>query len=140
MNKTLFINVYMGICTSPLSIRVVISCGFFPSTVQPMDVHVPRTSLTQLFRVLASNLEECAILAILTISERGRFPLCLMFFTFLRSRGGSFNALMMRVETPGQSSTEAARFTMVIFTTVRIDLYSAVAFTISSLTFLAGTP
>merc|ERR1712088_173184 len=32
-------------------------------------------------------------------------PLCLMFFTFLRSRGGSLRALMMRAAAEGTTST-----------------------------------
>lgn len=64
----------------------------------------------------------------------------LLFFSFLRSLGGSFNALMMRQAVEGWSSMVAARLATVNLTRIRSPLYSIEAFAISSCTFFAGTP
>ena len=72
----------------PELIATMMSCGGLASTVHPMLWAVPSISLTHPARVLASDLE-CMVRAILYISLSGMLPECLMFFSFLRSRGGS---------------------------------------------------
>uniref|UniRef100_A0A5F9CCX4 Uncharacterized protein n=1 Tax=Oryctolagus cuniculus TaxID=9986 RepID=A0A5F9CCX4_RABIT len=57
--------------------------------------------------------------AMLTILSKVMLPLCLMFFCFFRSRGGSLRALMMRAEAEGTTSIWACRFWMVSFTVIR---------------------
>ena len=71
--------------------------------MQPTDWAVPRISL----RVPESSpaKEWCRICrAMLTISTKVTFPLCLMFFCFFPSLGGSFRALMIRAEPEGTTS------------------------------------
>jgi hypothetical protein len=45
--------------------------------------------------------------AILMISSKGMFPLCLTFFSFFRSRGGSLSAVMTKEEAEGTTETAA---------------------------------
>merc|ERR1719223_2731000 len=59
---------------------------------------------------------------------------------FLRSRRGSFNALMTRLVAFGSTSTFAARFWMVSFTVTRMPFHALVFFTISSPIFLGDIP
>jgi hypothetical protein len=51
--------------------------------------------------------------------------LCLIFFSFLRSRGGSFRALMTSDEAEGTTETAACRFWMVSLTVTRRPFYEA---------------
>ena len=71
-----------------------------------MDWAVPRTSFMTPEKSLAMDLG-LMMRAALMMSSRVMLPLCLMFFTFLRSRGGSFRALMMRAAAEGTTSTVA---------------------------------
>src|SRR5258706_12725508 len=77
-----------GISMSPLLTWSMTSCGGWPSIVHPTDCAVPRISFTVPARVLASERGRITR-AILIISSRGMFPVCLIFFSFFRSRGGS---------------------------------------------------
>ena len=77
-----------GISTSPELIPSMTSCGGWPSIVHPMLWAVPRISFTQPDNSFASDLN-FIVRAMSTTSSRVMFPLCLIFFSFLRSRGGS---------------------------------------------------
>jgi len=91
---------------SPALTSSEMAFGLRPSTWQPVEKAVPRISKTVPFKSLAIDL--CLILrAISTISSRGIDLVCLMFFSFLRSRGGSFRALMTREEADGTTETAA---------------------------------
>ena len=71
--------------------------------MQPTDWAVPRISLMVPESSLARD--PCRICrAMLTISSKVMFPLCLMFFCFFLSLGGSLRALMIRAETEGTAS------------------------------------
>ena len=78
--------------------------------------------------------------AMVMISLKGIEPLCLMFFTFLRSRGGSFSARSTREEAPGHTSMVALRFWQVSLHVTDRPFQSLVAFWISSPTFLGDIP
>merc|ERR1719316_2552585 len=67
-------------------------------------------------------------------------PLCLMFFVFLRSRIGSFSALMTKLVALGSTSTFAARFWIVSRTVMRIPFQAEVPFTMSSPIFFGDMP
>ena len=67
---------------------------------------VPRISLTVPFKSLAMDLN-LIFLAISMISSRGIDLVCLMFFSFFRSRGGSFKALMTKEDAEGTTETAA---------------------------------
>lgn len=82
------------------------SLGERPSTWQPVEKAVPRISLTVPSRDLAIDLN-LMVRAISMISSRGMDLVCLMFFSFLRSRGGSLRALMTREEAEGTTETAA---------------------------------
>merc|ERR1719282_2148259 len=85
------------------------SCGSIPSTVQPTDWAVPRISFMQPEN--SRDMERGLItLAALMISSMVMLPLCLMFFTFFLSLGGSFKALMMRAAAEGTTVTVACLF------------------------------
>merc|ERR1719188_855726 len=85
------------------------SCGSIPSTVQPTDWAVPRISFMQPEN--SRDMERGLItLAALMISSLVMLPLCLMFFTFFLSLGGSFKALMMRAAAEGTTVTVACLF------------------------------
>ena len=58
------------------------------------------------------------------------------FLTFLRSRGGSFRALMIREAALGTTSTRAWRFWTTSFTVIFSPFQSAVVLAMSSPTFL----
>lgn len=91
---------------SPLLTWSMTSCGGWPSIVHPTDCAVPRISFTVPARVLASERERI-IRAILIISSRGMFPVCLMFFSFFRSRGGSKrNELAVLTEGEGRVNVD----------------------------------
>merc|ERR1719356_651256 len=113
--------------------------GFMPSTVQPTALHVPRTSLTVPLNSLARLLGRIC----LTMSNSCcfvRFPLCLMFFVFLRSRNGSLSCLMTKLVAFGSTSTLAARFWIVRRTVTRMPFHWFVPFTMSSPTFFGDMP
>lgn len=135
----------------------ITSWGCLPSTVHPTDWAVPRTSLTVPASVLASDLEasfreiykaqRCQTAPLpetrslpsrltSTISSNATFPLCLMFFSFFLSRGGSFRALMTMDEAEGTTETAACRFWIVSWTVTRRPFQSPVALAMSSPTFL----
>lgn len=84
----------------------VISFGLRPSTLQPVEKAVPRISLTVPFRSLDMDLNRI-LRAISMISSSGMDLVCLMFFSFLRSRGGSFSALMTSELAEGTTETAA---------------------------------
>ncbi len=105
-----------------------------PSTVQPTDWAVPRISFMtppMVFDIdlrLFSNYSSVPIIytfttylgliirAALMMSSMVMLPLCLMFLTFLRSRGGSLSALIIKAAADGTTSTVAWRFWMVNLT------------------------
>jgi len=103
---------------SPLSISSETSFGDRPSTWHPTLKAVPRISLTVPFNSFANDLN-LIVRAISMISSSETDLLCLMFFSFFRSRGGSFNALMMRDEADGTTETAACLFWMVSLTVTR---------------------
>lgn len=94
------------------------SFGLLPSTWQPTLKAVPRISLTPPLSSFESDLNRM-VRAISITSSKVIDLLCLMFFSFLRSRGGSFRALMTREEAEGTTETAACRFWMVSFTVTR---------------------
>lgn len=83
------------------------SLGLRPSTWQPTEKAVPRISRTVPWRDLAMERVRM-VRAISTMSSKGMDLLCLMFFSFLRSRGGSLRALMTREEAEGTTETAAS--------------------------------
>merc|ERR1711943_3612 len=84
-----------GTSTSPSWTASVTSSASSLSMVQPRPRQVPRTSRTVPFSSLA--LERPLIArAMLKTSSIEMLPSWEMFFTFLRSRGGSLSALMIR--------------------------------------------
>jgi hypothetical protein len=103
---------------SPLSISSLTSFGLLPSTWQPTLNAVPRISLTPPLSSFESDLNRM-VRAISITSSRVIDLLCLMFFSFFRSRGGSFRALMTSEEAEGTTETAACRFWMVSFTVTR---------------------
>jgi hypothetical protein len=103
---------------SPLSISSLTSFGLLPSTWQPTLKAVPRISLTPPLSSFDSDLNRM-VRAISMTSSKVIDLLCLMFFSFFRSRGGSFRALMTREEAEGTTETAACRFWMVSFTVTR---------------------
>ena len=111
---------------SPLSTSSLMSFGLRPSTRHPTLKAVPRISLTTPLSDLLKLLNRICR-AISTISSRGIFPLCLIFFSFLRSRGGSLSARMTRDDAEGTTETWACRFWMVSLTVTRRPFQSPVA-------------
>eukprot|EP01085_Mycamoeba_gemmipara_P001664 Mycagemm_TRINITY_DN9594_c0_g1::TRINITY_DN9594_c0_g1_i2::g.1664::m.1664 type:complete len:121 gc:universal TRINITY_DN9594_c0_g1_i2:437-75(-) len=67
-------------------------------------------------------------------------PLCLMFFSFLRSRDGSFRALTRRAAAEGITSTLQTRFCTVSLQVTFWPFQSVVPLAISSATFLGDRP
>lgn len=77
-----------GISTSPESMPSITSWAGWPSTVHPTLWAVPKTSFTPFAKFFESDLcRSC--LATSIISSRVTFPLCLTFFSFFLSLGGS---------------------------------------------------
>ncbi len=107
--------------------------------VHPTDCAVPRTSFMTPENSLAMDLGFMTRAALM-MSSMVMLPLCLMFFTFLRSRGGSFRALMMRAAADGTTSTAAWRFWMVSLTVTFRPFHSCVALAMSSPIFLGERP
>ena len=103
---------------SPDLTSSLMSFGLLPSTWQPTLNAVPRISSTVPLSSLARLLYRM-VRAISIISSMGMDLLCLMFFSFFRSLGGSFNALMTRDEAEGTTETAACRFWIVNFTVTR---------------------
>ncbi|KAI1645749.1 uncharacterized protein F4817DRAFT_168813 [Daldinia loculata] len=113
---------FRNLSISPLSMSSLISLGLRPSTWQPTLNAVPRISLTDPFRSLEKDLNRI-VRAISMMSSRGTLFECLIFFSFFLSRGGSFNALMMREDAVGTTETAACRFWIVSFTVTRRPFY-----------------
>ncbi len=107
---------------SPLSISSLTSFGLLPSTWQPTLKAVPRISLTPPLSSFESDLNRM-VRAISMTSSKVIDLLCLIFFSFLRSRGGSFRALMTSEEAEGTTETAACRFWIVSFTVTRRPFY-----------------
>ena len=110
-----------------------------PSTVQPTDCAVPKISFTTPAKFLDIDLGRM-VLAALKISSMVMLPLCLMFLTFLRSRGGSLRALMIKAAALGTTSTLACLFWMVSLTVTFKPFQSWVALAMSSPIFLGDKP
>lgn len=100
-----------------------------------MDWAVPRTSFTVPSNFLAIDLSLMA-LAMVMMSVKVMLPLCLMFFTFFLSRGGSFKALMIMEAAEGTTEMVACLFWIVSLTVILRPFQSPVAFAMSSPTFL----
>lgn len=103
---------------SPDSISSLTALGLRPSTWHPVLYAVPRISLTVPFSSFAMLLNRI-VRAMLIISSSGIDLVCLIFFSFLRSRGGSLSALMTSEEAEGTTETAAWRFWMVSLTVTR---------------------
>jgi len=123
--------------TSPLSMSSLISLGLRPSTRHPTLNAVPKISFTPPLRLLLKLLN-FIVLAISMISSSGIFPLCLIFFSFLRSRGGSFSARITSDDADGTTETWACRFCIVSFTVTRRPFQSPVAYIHKGLTWRRG--
>ena len=82
------------------------SWGSIPSTVQPTDWAVPRTSFIVPENSLAMD-RGAITRAAAMMSSIVMLPLCWMFFTFFRSLGGSFSALMTRAAAEGTTEQVA---------------------------------
>merc|ERR1719495_2029983 len=67
-------------------------------------------------------------------------PLCLMFFTFFLSLGGSFRALMIRAAALGTTEHWACLFWILSWTVTFSPFHSWVAFAMSSPIFLGDRP
>ena len=91
---------------SPDSMSSLTALGLRPSTWQPVLKAVPKISLTVPLKSLAMDLKRI-LRAISMISSSGMDLVCLMFFSFLRSRGGSLRALMTSEEAEGTTETAA---------------------------------
>lgn len=76
----------------------------FPLTLAPTDWAVPKISLTVPTSSLAKDFDLISR-AMLMISSKGMLPLCLMFFSFFLSLGGSLRAPMTREEADGTTET-----------------------------------
>merc|ERR1719414_43347 len=80
------------------------------------------------------------ILAALMISSMVMSPLCLMFFTFFLSLGGSFRALMIKAAAEGTTDTVACLFWILSWTVTLSPFQSPVALVMSSPIFLGDRP
>merc|ERR1719383_1600195 len=136
----MFAQVYSaGHSTSPLLMSSMMSWGARPSMVHPTDWAVPKIS----FMTPDSSLDldlGCITLAALMMSSMEMLPLCLMFFTFFLSLGGSLRALMMRAAAEGTTLTLACLFWMVSLTVIFRPFQSEVALAMSSPIFLGERP
>merc|ERR1719309_430938 len=74
------------------------------------------------------------------MSSMEMLPLCWMFFTFLRSLGGSFKALMTRAAAEGTTEQVACLFWILSCTVTLRPFQSAVALAMSSPIFLGERP
>ena len=84
-----------GTSSSPSRICSMRSCGSLPSTVHPTDCAVPKISRIVPERSRAPD-RGLIVRAMEIMSSIVMLPLWRMFFTFLRSRGGSFSACKKR--------------------------------------------
>lgn len=98
-----------GTCNSPALISSIRSRGGLPSTVHPTDWHVPSISFTVPLRYFDIDLG-LIDRAIDTMSSNDKFPLCLIFFCFLRSLGGSLSALIIKEAADGTIEIVACLF------------------------------
>lgn len=113
----------MGILSiSPALTSSLTSLGLRPSTWHPTEKAVPRISSTVPLSSLA-KLRERMMRAISIISSKGTDFVCLMFFSFFLSRGGSFRALMTREDADGTTEIWAWRFWMTSLTVTRRPFY-----------------
>lgn len=110
---------------APLATSSLTSLGERPSTWHPTLYAVPSTSLTVPARSFDIDLN-CIVFAIEMISSSGMDLECLMFFSFFRSRGGSFKAFMTKEEAEGTTETAAWRFWMVNLTVTRRPFCTAI--------------
>lgn len=111
--------------TSPDSTSSLTSFGLLPSTWHPTLKAVPNISFTVPLKSFARLLSASLIVrAILIISSSGMLLVCLIFFSFLRSRGGSFRALMTNEEADGTTETVAWRFWILNLTVTRRPFYT----------------
>merc|ERR1711955_181539 len=117
----------------------MMSWGARPSTVHPTDWAVPRISFMQPEN--SRDMERGRItLAALMMSSMVILPLCLMFFTFFLSLGGSFRALMIRAAALGTTVQVACLFWTFSCTVILRPFQSPVALAMSSPTFLGDRP
>jgi hypothetical protein len=84
---------------------------------------VPRISFTVPFSSFARDLN-LIVLAISITSSRDIDLLCLIFFSFFRSRGGSLRALITSEDADGTTDTAAWRFWIVSLTVTRSPFYN----------------
>merc|ERR1719470_747485 len=117
----------------------ITSWGSIPSTVQPTAWAVPSTSFMVPENSLAMDLG-AIILAAAMMSSIVMLPLCWMFFTFLRSLGGSFKALMTRAAADGTTEQVACLFWILSCTVTFKPFQSPVALAMSSPIFLGDRP
>uniref|UniRef100_A0A1L8D6Z4 Uncharacterized protein n=2 Tax=Nyssomyia neivai TaxID=330878 RepID=A0A1L8D6Z4_9DIPT len=78
--------------------------------------------------------------AMARMSSKVMLPLCLIFFTFFLSRGGSFRARMISDEADGTTAIVACLFWIFSCTVIFSPFQSAVALAISSPTFFGDRP
>merc|ERR1711955_10050 len=117
----------------------MMSWGARPSTVHPTDWAVPRIS----FMTPESSLDlerGLMVRAALMMSSIEMLPLCLMFFTFFLSLGGSFRALMIRAAAEGTTEQVACLFWIFSWTVTFRPFQSPVALAMSSPIFLGDKP
>merc|ERR1719430_1457431 len=74
------------------------------------------------------------------MSSMEMLPLCWMFFTFFRSLGGSFSALMTRAAAEGTTEQVACLFWIFSWTVTLSPFQSAVALAMSSPIFFGDRP
>merc|ERR1719318_1636767 len=128
-----------GQSTLPSLIPSMTSWGSCPSTVQPTDCAVPRISF--ITPENSRDMERGLMMrAALMMSSIEMFPLCLMFFTFFLSLGGSFRALMMRAAAEGTTEQVACLFWILSCTVTFKPFQSPVALAMSSPIFLGDRP
>jgi len=108
---------------SPLIMSSDTTLGLRPSTWQPTLNAVPKISRTVPWSSLANDLERiCRAISMTSSNEIDL--LCLMFFSFFRSRGGSLSALMISDDAVGTTETVAWRFWIVSLTVTRRPFYN----------------
>merc|ERR1712002_537534 len=128
-----------GHSTDPSLIPSMTSWGSIPSTVQPTDWAVPRISFITPENSLAIDLGLITLAAPM-ISSMVMLPLCLIFFTFFLSLGGSLSALMMSAAAEGTTVTVACLFCTRSWTVTFKPFHSPVDLAISSPIFFGDRP
>merc|ERR1712137_1514345 len=114
--------------------------GVHAFTRQPTETAVPRISLMVPDISLAQDLGRM-MRAISTTSAKEMLPVCLMFFSFFLSLGGSLRALITRAAAEGITVQVACLFCTVSLTVTRRPFQSlAVALAMSSPIFLGDRP